>query len=168
MLDQAVAALKAGKQPSLEQARSGQTEIDLRIPALLPDDYIFDVSLRLSLYKRIASCINKNQLDDVQIEMIDRFGLLPDATKNLIAISKLRFKAQKIGISRIDVGPESGLIEFSDETNVDPLFIISLIQQQPKIYKMIGANKLKFNLITENATARFQLIQTMLNELGKK
>ena len=168
MLDQAVAALKAGKQPSLEQVRSGQTEIDLRIPALLPDDYIFDVSLRLSLYKRIASCINKNQLDDVQIEMIDRFGLLPAPTKNLIAISKLRFKAKKIGISRIDVGPESGLIEFSNETDVDPLFIIGLIQQQPKIYQMIGANKLKFNLVTENATARFQLVQTMLNELGKK
>ncbi len=168
MLDQAVAALKEGKQPSLDQVMSSQTEIDLRVPALLPDDYIFDVSLRLSLYKRIASCKNKNALDEIQVELIDRFGLLPQAAKNLIQIAKLRFKAQKIGIRRIEAGPAGGSIEFSDKTNVDPVFIIGLIQQQPKIYKLDGANKLKFKLASEDAKSRFTLITNMLNELGKK
>lgn len=168
MLDQAVEALKDGKQPTLNQVLSNQTEIDLRVPALIPEDYIFDVSLRLSLYKRIASCKDKNALDDIQVELIDRFGLLPQATKNLIYIAKLRFKAQKVGISRIDASNAGGSIEFSDNTKVDPMFIIGLIQQQPKIYKMDGANKLKFALATDDAKSRFSLITNILNELTKK
>lgn len=167
MLDAAVAALKDGKQLSLDQVTKNQTEIDLRVPALLPDDYIFDVSLRLSLYKRIASCKTKQALDDVQVELIDRFGLLPQATKNLVHIAKLKLKAQAIGIARIDAGPTGGSIEFSSDTQVDPMFIIGLIQQQPNIYKMEGANKLKFKQSTEDAKSRFNMITTMLNELTK-
>ncbi|GAA5142520.1 transcription-repair coupling factor [Thalassotalea piscium] len=167
MLDHAVNSLKAGKQPSLDQVMAKQTEIDLRIPALLPDDYIFDVSLRLSMYKRIASCVNNNQLDEVQIELIDRFGLLPQPAKNIIHIAKLRLKAQAIGIDRIDVGPLGGSIEFSDTTKVDPSFIIGLIQQQPKVFKMEGANKLKFVQKSDDVKARFTLITSILNDLSK-
>ncbi|MCJ8319379.1 MAG: transcription-repair coupling factor [Colwellia sp.] len=168
MLDQAVIALKEGKQPSLEHMMSTQTEIDLRMPSLLPDDYIFDVNIRLSLYKRIASCKNKNQLDEIQVELIDRFGLLPEATKNLIHIAKLRLLSQGIGIVRIDAGPDGGLIEFSNSTKVDPMFIIGLIQQQPKVYQMLGATKLKFKIETNNNQARFTLITNMLKELAKR
>ena len=168
MLDQAVESLKEGKQPSLNQVLSSQTEIDLKLPALIPDDYIFDVSVRLSLYKRIASCKNKADLDELQVELIDRFGLLPQPTKNLVQVAKLRIKAQEIGISRIDVGPKGGSIEFSDNTKVNPAFIIGLIQQQPTVYKIEGANKLKFAIETEDAKARFTLITNMLNELNKR
>lgn len=168
MLDQAVVALKEGKQPSLDNLLSKQTDIDLRIPALLPDDYIFDVSIRLSLYKRIASCTNTNQLDEIQVELIDRFGLLPDASKNLIHIAKLRLKAQAIGIARIDLGPEGGTVEFSDDTKVNPMYIISLMQQQPKIYKMEGANKLKFKLKSEDSKSRLQLVSSMLADFHKQ
>lgn len=166
MLDAAVEALKDGKSLTLAQVTKTQTEVDLRVPALLPDDYIFDVSLRLSLYKRIASCKNKQALDDVQVELIDRFGLLPQAAKNLVHIAKLKLKAEKIGITRIDAGPAGGSFEFGPDTKVDHMFIIGLIQQQPKIYKMDGANKLKFKQVTEDAKARFILITTMLNELA--
>jgi len=166
MLDAAVAALKDGKQLTLDQVMKTQTEVDLRVAALLPDDYIFDVSLRLSLYKRIASCKTKQALDDVQVELIDRFGLLPQPAKNLVHIAKLKLKAEKIGISRIDAGPAGGSIEFSSDTKIDPMFIIGLIQQQPKIYQMEGGNKLKFKQVTEDAKARFVLITTMINELG--
>jgi transcription-repair coupling factor (superfamily II helicase) len=167
MLDQAVAALKEGKQPSLDQVLARQTEVELRVPALLPEDYIFDVSLRLSIYKRIASCKNKNQLNEIQVELIDRFGLLPQATKNLIHIAKLRLKAQTIGIVRVEAGAAGGSIEFTNDTKVNPMFIIGLIQQQPRIYKMDGANKLKFKIATEDNQARFTLITNMLNELAK-
>lgn len=168
MLDRAVIALKEGKQPSLEHMMSTQTEIDLRMASLLPDDYIFDVNTRLSLYKRIASCKNKNQLDEIQVELIDRFGLLPEAAKNLMHINKLRLRAQAVGISRIDAGPDGGVIEFSNKTKVDPMFIIGLIKQQPRIYQMVGANKLKFKIETNNNQARFTLINNMLKELAER
>ncbi len=168
MLDHAVEALKNGKQLSLTQVTAKQTEIELRIPALIPDDYIFDVSLRLSLYKRIASCKNKAQLDDVQVELIDRFGLLPQPAKNLIQIAKIRLKAQTIGISRIEVSDKGGSVEFSDDTSVDHMLIISLVQKQPTMYKMVPPNKLKFSLKSEGEQARFSLINTLLNELTTK
>jgi transcription-repair coupling factor (superfamily II helicase) len=167
MLDQAVAALKEGKQLSLNQVMSTQTEIELRIPALLPDDYIFDVSLRLSLYKRIASCKDRRALDDIQVELIDRFGLLPQPTKNLIHIAKLRLKAQAIGISRIEASNTGGSIEFSESTTVDPSLIIGLIQKQPAIYSMAGASKLRFTRANEDTQARFTLITNILNDLVK-
>ncbi|SEL65399.1 transcription-repair coupling factor [Colwellia chukchiensis] len=168
MLDAAVAALKDGKELTLEQVMKTQTEVDLKVPALLPDDYIFDVSLRLSLYKRIASCKSKQALDEVQVELIDRFGLLPVPAKNLIHIAKIKLKAEQLGITRIEAGPNGGSIEFSSETKVDAMFIIGLIQQQPKIYKMEGANKLKFKQATDDAKARFILITTLLNELANQ
>ena len=168
MLDQAVTALKEGKQPSLDQLNAKQTEVDLRIPALLPDDYIFDVSLRLSIYKRIASAKDNNALDDIQIELIDRFGLLPQATKNLVQQAKLKLKAQTLGIRKIEAGPESGAVEFSDSTTVDPTQIIGLIQKQPNVYKMEGANKLKFIKRSDDAKSRFTLVTGLLNELAKR
>jgi transcription-repair coupling factor (superfamily II helicase) len=167
MLDQAVTALKDGKQPSLDQVMANQTEIDLRVPALLPDEYIFDVSLRLSLYKRIASAKNKNKLDDIQVELIDRFGLLPQPAKNLVNIAKLRLKAQTIGIARIEAGPLGGSIEFSGNTQIDPRIIITMIQQQPSVFNMKGANKLTFKRTSEDTKARFMLITTILNDLNK-
>mgnify|MGYP003385195337 CR=1 FL=1 len=165
MLDHAVEALKEGKQLSLTQVTAKQTEIELRLPALIPEDYIFDVSLRLSLYKRIASCKNKRQLDDVQVELIDRFGLLPQPAKNLIHIAKLRLKAQTIGISRIEVSDKGGSIEFSDDTCVDHMLIIGLVQKQPTMYKMVPPNKLKFSRANEGEQARFNLITNLLNDL---
>jgi len=165
MLDHAVAALKEGKQLSLNQVTAKQTEIELRLAALIPEDYIFDVSLRLSLYKRIASCKDKRQLDDVQVELIDRFGLLPQATKNLIHIAKLRLKAQPIGIARIEVNDKGGSIEFTDDTKVDHLLIIALVQKQPTMYKMVPPNKLKFTKASEGDQARFNLITNLLNDL---
>ena len=167
MLDQAVAALKEGKQLSLNQVMSRQTEIELRIPALLPDDYIFDVSIRLSLYKRIASCKSKNELDDIQVELIDRFGLLPQPSKNLVQIAKLRLKAQTIGISRIEASSTGGSIEFSDNTSVDPMLIIGLIQKHPTVYSMVGASKLKFVKANDDTQKRFTLITNILNDLAK-
>lgn len=167
MLDQAVVALKDGKQPSLEDLTAEQTEVELRVPALIPDDYIHDVSMRLSFYKRIASGKDKQQLDDIQVELIDRFGLLPQATKNIFHIAKLRLKAEKLGISRIDAGINGGAIEFKSNTKIDPMLIIGLIQQQPTIYKMDGANKLKFAIKTEDSQERFTLITQMIADLAK-
>ena len=166
MLDQAVAALKEGKELTLDQVTRKQTEIDLRVASLIPDEYIFDVSLRLSLYKRIASCKDKHALDEIQVELIDRFGLLPQPTKNLVHIAKLKIKAQAIGIVRIEAGPKGGSIEFSNDTSIDPMKIIGLIQKQPTVYKMEGANKLKFIKETPDTQSRFVLVSNLINEFS--
>ncbi|WP_337878758.1 transcription-repair coupling factor [Rheinheimera sp.] len=165
MLEQAVDALKQGKEPSLDALLQQQTELDLKLPALLPNDYIPDVNLRLSFYKRLASCKDSLELDDVQVELIDRFGLLPDAAKNLVKITELKLQAAAIGVKRLEANPKGGVLEFGERTSVNPSFIIQLIQTQSKVFKLEGGNKLKFIKELTNADSRFSFVSQLLSEL---
>jgi transcription-repair coupling factor (superfamily II helicase) len=167
MLDQAVEALKSGKEPSDQAALSEQTEIDLRIPALIPDDYIHDINTRLSLYKKLAGCMDQAAINEFQIELIDRFGLPPVSTKNMIALQSLKVKAKHIGIRKAEGTNKGGFIEFSENAEIDPGFIIQLIQSQPRIYKLDGPQKLKFIVPTESAADRLSLFNDMLEQLGQ-
>ncbi|XOV78233.1 MAG: transcription-repair coupling factor [Aestuariibacter sp.] len=168
MLEQAVEAIKEGKEPALENLLSEQTEIDLRLPALIPEDYVPDVNIRLSLYKKIASCKNHDDLDDVRIELIDRFGLLPDSAKNLFAVSELKLMARPLGIQRIEAHAQGGFVEFSEKTDIDPGFIIKLIQSQPKVYKFDGPQKLKFVKNIEKYEHRIKLVDSMLQDFNRQ
>ncbi|MBQ4812535.1 transcription-repair coupling factor [Pseudoalteromonas luteoviolacea] len=168
MLEQAVQALKDGKEPTLENLLQQQSEVDLKVPALLPDDYIHDVNIRLSMYKRIASMNTEPELDELKVELIDRFGLLPDATKHLFNIQLLKCKAQQLGISKIEANPKGGYFEFSNTTSVNPTFIIGLIQSNPAVYRMEGASKLRFNIEEKNGQERLKLVNAMMDDFQKK
>lgn len=166
MLEKAVEAMKAGKEISLDAALAEHCEIELRIPALLPDDYIGDVNQRLSLYKKLASCKDAEQIKEVQIELIDRFGLLPEPAKNLIQVTQFKLLAARAGVRKIEATNAGGLLEFSQDTQVDPGFIIKLIQSQPNIYRLEGPHRLKFKQSTESAGDRLKLVESMLQQLN--
>lgn len=167
MLEDAVTALKQGRQPSLDMMLSQQSEIDLKIPALLPDSYIPDVNLRLSFYKKLASAKDESELDDVQVELIDRFGLLPDAAKNLVKLTEFKQQAQTLGIRRIEANAKGGVIEFAEKTRVAPAYIISLIQQQSRIFKLEGGQKLRFAIASADAKDRLTLVANMLADFSQ-
>ncbi|MDB4837737.1 transcription-repair coupling factor [Marinomonas sp.] len=156
MLDRAVASLKNGESPDVDITSPAQTDINLRVPALIPDDYLGDVHSRLILYKRIASAKTKGDLKDLQVEMIDRFGLLPDATKNLFRQTELKLKAETLGINKIEANAKEGKIFFNSKTPVDPMKLIKLIQTKPDHYKLVGSDTLKFSANMEDAEQRFQ------------
>ncbi|GAA73038.1 transcription-repair coupling factor [Pseudoalteromonas sp. BSi20439] len=168
MLEQAVNALKNGQEPTLENLLQKQTEVDLKLPALLPDDYIHDVNARLGMYKRVASCASLADIDELQVELIDRFGLLPDAAKNLFSLQQLKMQTSNLGITKIEANPKGGYFEFSQNTKVNPSFIIGLIQSAPHIYKMDGANKLRFVISEANARERLKMITAMIADFEKK
>ncbi|EDT4416531.1 transcription-repair coupling factor, partial [Salmonella enterica subsp. enterica serovar Typhimurium var. 5-] len=144
LLENAVDALKAGREPSLEDLTSQQTEVELRMPSLLPDDFIPDVNTRLSFYKRIASAKNENELEEIKVELIDRFGLLPDPARNLLDIARLRQQAQKLGIRKLEGNEKGGTIEFAEKNHVDPAWLIGLLQKQPQHFRLDGPTRLKF------------------------
>ena len=156
MLDRAVKSLKNGESPNVDITSPSQTDINLRVPALIPDDYLGDVHSRLILYKRIASASNEQDLKELQVEMIDRFGLLPDATKNLFRQTGIKLTAEKLGINKIEANQKEGKIYFSSQTPVDPMKLIRLIQSKPDHYKLIGSDTLKFIAPMLNAEDRFQ------------
>lgn len=166
MLERAVKAIQNGEQPNLEQPLHTGSEVNLRVPALIPEDYLPDVHSRLMLYKRISSAQNQDELDELQVEMIDRFGLLPEPAKNLIRQTELKLRADALGIIKIDAGPQGGRLEFSATTPVDPMRLIKMIQSQPKQYRFEGATVFKFNLPMDTYNERFAMLEALLEQLA--
>ncbi len=165
MLERAVEAIKAGKEPNLDKPLAHGTEINMRVPARIPDDYIADVHTRLVLYKRIASTSREEQLRELQVEMIDRFGLLPNPVKQLFRQTALRQQAEKLGIERIDIGAGQGRVDFSSNTDIDPMKIVLLVQQQSHLWRLEGASSLKLLQGAEEIEERFAIIQNLLDRL---
>lgn len=167
MLENAVDALKEGREPSLEDLTSSQTEVELRMPALLPDDFIPDVNTRLSFYKRIASAKTAHELDELKVELIDRFGLLPDAARNLLDIAALRQQAQKLGVRKIEGHDKGGVIEFAEKNHVNPVWLIGLLQKQPQHYRLDGPTRLKFIEDLADRKARMEWVRNFMHQLAQ-
>lgn len=168
MLDRAVKAIRAGKTPNIEAPFNTGVEISLNLPALIPDDYIHDVQQRLVMYKRIANTQSDSELKELQVELIDRFGLLPQPLKNLIRQTKLRQRAEQLGISRIEAGESRGRVLFDGTTKVDPLTLVTLIQTSPKHYRLDGADTLRFEFTMENSDQRFEQVEALITTLNQK
>lgn len=166
MLDRAVHDLKAGKTPELSAPMHQGPEIDLRISAIIPDEYIPDIHNRLIMYKRIANAKTKEQLHDLQVELIDRFGLLPHQVKHLLLITELKLKAELMGIQKISAGAQQGKLEFSEKPNIDPAILINLIQVHAKRYQMEGPQRLRFTLDSTSSEERIFEISALLNKLN--
>ncbi len=165
LLENAVDALKAGREPSLEDLTSQQTEVELRMPSLLPDDFIPDVNTRLSFYKRIASAKNEQDLEEIKVELIDRFGRLPDAVRNLLDIARLRQQAQKLGIRKLESNEKGGVIEFNEKNNVNPVWLIGLLQKQPQHFRLDGPTRLKFMQDLEERKTRMDWVRQFMRQL---
>jgi transcription-repair coupling factor (superfamily II helicase) len=166
LLERAVAALKAGKQPELDRPLSQGTDINLYAPALLPSNYLPDVHTRLILYKRIANAPDIQTLEDLQVEMIDRFGILPDPAKALLKIAALKLTATPLGIRKIDLGTRGGYLLFEEKTSVEPQKIVQLIQSQPRWYRFDGQRKLQLLMELPEFSGRCQAVEKVLKELG--
>ncbi|HIO91515.1 MAG TPA: transcription-repair coupling factor [Leucothrix mucor] len=164
LLERAVKALKRGELPE-EDGREKRTTVDLRAAALIPDDYLPDVHNRLILYKRIANAENKDQLRDLRVEMIDRFGLLPDPVNTLFDVTQLKQIAQKLGVLKLDVGAEGGRIIFNEKPNIDPMKIMGIVQKRPWEFKIVGSDKLYFEVELETVEQRVQWLKKLFSEI---
>jgi transcription-repair coupling factor (superfamily II helicase) len=141
-------------------------EIDLQLPALLPQDYIPDVHTRLVLYKRIASAESKEELRELQVETIDRFGLLPEPARYLFGITELKLKARPMGIRKLEAGSRDGRILFAGEPKIDPAHIIQLIQNRPREFKLEGGDKIRFYREMEHREGRITQVSAVLEEIA--
>lgn len=166
MLDKAVKDLKEGREPDLERPLDHGTEVDIGAPTLIPDDYLPDVHSRLLMYKRIASADSQAALRELQVEMIDRFGLLPDQLKNLFRITQLKLKATPLGIHKIEMGPAGGRVTFDEKPNIEPIKIIQLIQHQAQRYQLDPQQRLKIIQPLEEVSSRINALDKLLIELA--
>ncbi len=165
LLEQAVKALKEGKEPVLDRPLAATAEVELRLPALLPESYVADVPVRLAMYKRLAAAPDNAAVDELTEEIVDRFGPLPPPATNLLRVARLKLAARQIGIRRLDLGPTGGYALFEESNKVDPRAVIRLVQHPDRDYKLEGALKLRITVETETDTERFEFAERFLGEL---
>ncbi len=166
LLDRAVHAMKEGKQPELDRPLDHGAEIDLHVASLIPEDFLPDVHLRLIMYKRIASAKTNEDLQELQEEMIDRFGMLPEPVKNLFAIGRIKQMARPLGIRKIDLGERGGRVLFEQQANIDPAKTIQLIQSDPHCYRLDGQDKLRINRELPDIDSRLNILEYLFHEIA--
>ena len=139
-----MASLRAGEEPELEDPAKHGAEIELGLPALIPDDYMPDVHMRLVHYKRIASAVSAAGLEELQVELIDRFGLLPTATRTLFELTRLKLLAQQLGVMKIQAENRGGSLRFGERAAIDPIVLVAMVEDQAETYSLEGPFKLRF------------------------
>ena len=164
LLSRAVKSLKQGKEPEFDTSHT-TTEINLHAPALFPDAYIPDVHTRLVLYKRIASANGITALQALKEETIDRFGLLPEPTELLFAVTRLKLDAGKLGIRKIDAGPRGARIDFDEKPQIDPAALIQLMQSSPREYRLDGPTTLRISAELKKPVDRLNRLNQILVSL---
>jgi transcription-repair coupling factor (superfamily II helicase) len=167
MLEQAVKALKEGREPQLDQPLAAATEVELRVPAFLPESYVGDVHVRLSLYKRAAAAGAASELDDLTGELHDRFGPLPPPAQNLLRIAKLKLTARALGVRRLDLGAQGGTVLFEERSAVEPATLVRMIRQEPLQFRLEGPLKLRVMRLISAEGARFEYAAQLLQKLGE-
>jgi transcription-repair coupling factor (superfamily II helicase) len=165
MLEQAVKALKEGREPMLDRPLAATAEVELRLPALLPESYVAEVPVRLALYKRLAAAPDNAAIDGLTEEIVDRFGPLPPPATALLRVARLKLQARALGIRRLDLGPEGGYALFEEQNQVDPRAVIRLVQHPDRDYRLEGALKLRISRETDEGAERFEFAEKFLADL---
>jgi len=166
MLDRAVKAMKEGRKPALDAPLAAQSEVEMRVPALLPDDYVADVHVRLALYKRIAAAADDAALDELTTELVDRFGELKPASHNLLRNARLRLRARRVGIRRLDFGAHGGYVLFETDNRIEPQAVIRLLQDRSREYKLEGPLKLRISRELDDEAERYEFVASLLQRLA--
>lgn len=165
MLNRAVKALRSGELPSADLSGAAPLEVDLGVTAMLPDDYIPDVHTRLVLYKRINNATDAEQLDELKVELIDRFGLLPEAAQNLFAVHQVRALAEPLKLAKIDAGEDGARLIFGPPEAIKVENVIGLIQSSPRHFRLQGDQRLDIQRTMLTLPDRVQHISTVLHAL---
>ncbi len=165
MLMRTVKALQDGLEPDMDNTLPPAAEINLHVPALLPDDYLPDVHLRLVNYKRIASARSSEALRELQVELVDRFGPLPEPTRYLFRMTALRLRAVPLSIRRLDASAVGGFVEFGPRTSVSPAWIVTQLRNAPKTYRLDKQQKFRFSAPLEDVESRFAFVEQLVSEM---
>ncbi len=168
LLGRAVDSLRAGEEPDLDAPLHAGVDINLHVPALLPDDYVPDVHLRLTLYKRLSATATAEQLRELQVELIDRFGLLPEGARNLIRIAGIKQRAKTLGIEKIDAADRGGYLVFAENSAIDPVSLIQLVQNESRVFRLKGSHRLNFTKELADTAERFDFVDNLVEKLAPK
>lgn len=144
LLQEAILMVRAEQELGVAPDFEWVPQINLGIAVLIPEAYVTDLSLRLGLYRRIAALENREQIDAFVVEMVDRFGSLPDEVSNLFELIEIKGYCRKAGIEKLDVGPKGALITFRNNRFLNVSGLLDFIQSQKGTAKLRPDHKLVF------------------------
>ena len=165
MLDRAVRNLKSGKAPDVEGSVDVSTEVNLHVPALLPETYCSDVHERLSLYKRLADAETREQLDLLREELVDRFGELPEPARALLDCHEVRIAARPLGVARVDATHEAVQLQFIKNPPLDGSKVIDFIRGRRNA-RLAGPDRLRLDAKLPAWQERAQAVKDVLKQLA--
>jgi len=168
LLERAIQALKAGRQPELDRPLDHGVEVEIHVPVLIPGDYVPDVHTRLIMYKRIANARDPEELGELEEEMIDRFGTLPQSAKDLFRITRLKQRAAPLGVRKIDLGAHGGRVLFHAQAPLDPLALVKLMQTQLHTYKLEQGDKIRITASLPDGDARIGVLDRLFDQLQQR
>ncbi len=163
LLDEAVNTLKQGKELKIDLKAKAGPEIELGITALLPGNYVNDIHARLQFYKRLANTKSSEEINEIEAELIDRYGLMPPEALSLLKIAELKLQVKDMKIHKIECHGEFGYLYFAAEPKIKVKALLTLIQSQAQDYQLQGPSKLRFRFKRDND--RLEQIQALLDLL---
>src|SRR3954470_24402767 len=166
MLDRAVRRLKAGKGAELEGTIDISTEVNLHVPALLPDTYCSDVHERLNIYKRLADGQSREELEALQEELVDRFGPLPDPARALMHCHEVRLAARPLGVLRVDATHEAVQLTFVKNPPLDSSKVIAFVQKRGRGARLAGPDRLRVDVKLPAWDERAKAVKDILLHLA--
>ncbi|MGH6945950.1 MAG: transcription-repair coupling factor [Kiloniellales bacterium] len=169
MLEEAVADARAGRGLAAERAKAeGYTpQINVGTPVLIPDGYVADLNVRLSLYRRLATLVDQTELETFAAELIDRFGALPDEVENLLAIMAIKRLCRAAGVEKVDAGPKGAVIAFHKDRVAKPEKLVAFIQAQAGSVNLRPDHKLVYRRQWDRAKDRVSGVRRLLGELAE-
>ncbi len=166
LLRRAVSAIQAGRTPNLDAPLEPvNQEVNLHCSTLIPEDYLPDVHTRLLMYKRIANAASSADLEAVQVETIDRFGLLPVPLKQLFRVTGLRLRLGPLGVEKFELGERGGLVKAGNASTIDPRDIVSLVQREPATYRLGSDSQLRILKALPDLEERFVFAEQLIDRL---
>src|SRR3546814_10213286 len=112
MVEEAVAAGRAGGEAAEAAAEGFTPQINIGMPVLIPDSYVADLNLRLGLYRRLSTLVDRGEIDAFPAELVDRFGPLPPEVDNLLQIMAITRLCPEAGVERLDAGHKGATVVF--------------------------------------------------------
>jgi transcription-repair coupling factor (superfamily II helicase) len=165
MLEEAVNALKAGAQGDDEVADDWSPQINMGVAVLIPEDYVEDLSIRLSLYRRLSEISTSQEREGFAAELIDRFGPLPDPTKQLLEVTAIKVQCKALGIEKLDAGDKGAVFAFRQDTVLDPARLMEIVRSRPNVLRLRPDSKLVHSFTGGDAVTRLGRVRAFLKEL---
>jgi len=167
LLEEAVAAARAGEtDEAAPVADEWSPQINTGAPVLIPETYVKDLSIRLSLYRRIGSLKDATEIDGFAAELIDRFGPLPPEVENLLDVVGIKALCRIANVEKVDAGPKGAVVSLRNNTFPNPVGLVDFIAKQTGTLKLRPDQKLVFVRPWETPSARVKGLQAVLKQMA--